>query len=546
MKIALAQINFYIGNFEYNTYKIIESIKRAKEKGAALVVFSELSVCGYPPADLLDYDSYILKCKEEIHKIAETCINISAIVGAPSFNPNLKGKRLFNSAYVLEDGKIKSVYHKGLLPDYDVFDEYRYFEPAVEFHAVEVSGKTIALTVCEDLWNMDQSPMYANSPMEQLSQYNPDLIINISASPFDYSHAIDRKKTMCANAMHYGVPLFNVNQVGANTELLFDGGSLVVNRNGKVVSEFSFFEEDFKIFDLKEIDNMEACEFVETQSNEEKISLIYDALIMGIKDYFNKLGFQKAILGLSGGLDSAIVFALAVKALGKENVFAVLMPGPYSSNHSVADAVELANNLNAPYEIIPITDVYDSLNKTLESSFKGTVFGIAEENLQARARAVILMGLSNKFGHVLLNTSNKSEAAVGYGTLYGDMCGGLSVIGDVYKTEVYDLARFINKNEIIIPQNTIDKPPSAELRPDQKDSDSLPEYEILDSILRLYIEGKMSAEEITSLNFDAKTVKRVLHLVNTNEYKRYQTAPVLRVSEKAFGIGRRMPIVARY
>jgi NAD+ synthase (glutamine-hydrolysing) len=546
MKIALAQINFHIGNFEYNTSRIIESIKLAKEKGADLVVFSELSVCGYPPADLLDYDDFILKCKEGVSKIAGFCENITAIVGAPSFNSNLKGKRLFNSAYVLEDGKIKSVYHKGLLPDYDVFDEYRYFEPAIEFHTVKVSGITIALTICEDLWNMDQSPLYANSPMEQLSQYNPDIIINISASPFAYNHAIDRKKTMCANAMHYGVPLFNVNQVGANTELLFDGGSLVVNRNGNVVSEFSFFEEDFKIFDLNEINNLEVIEFVENQSNEEKISLIHDALVMGVKDFFKKLGFSKAILGLSGGLDSAIVFALAVKALGKENVLAVLMPGPYSSDHSVDDALELVNNLNAAYEIIPITDVYDSLNKTLEPTFKETQFGIAEENLQARARAIILMGLSNKFGYVLLNTSNKSEAAVGYGTLYGDMCGGLSVIGDVYKTEVYDLARFINKNEIIIPQNTIDKPPSAELRPDQKDSDSLPEYEILDNILRLYIEGKMGAEEITSLNFDASIVKRVLHLVNTNEHKRYQTAPVLRVSEKAFGIGRRMPIVAKY
>ncbi|MBS4035800.1 MAG: NAD+ synthase [Ignavibacterium sp.] len=546
MKIALAQHNYIIGDFSGNKSRIIESINLAIEQGADVVVFSELAVCGYPPADLLEFDSFIINCKEAIENIASHCIGIAAIVGAPSFNPKLKGKRLFNSAYVLKDGKIDSLYHKGLLPDYDVFDEYRYFEPATEFNIIELNGVKIALTVCEDLWNMNQSPMYSNSPMEQLSKQNPDIIINISASPFSYDHAIERKTTMCANALHYNIPLINVNQVGAHTELLFDGGSLVINSRGGVVAELSFFNEDFRVFDMDEVDNLPEYSFSKTQSKEEKCALIYNALIMGIKDYFRKLGFQKAILGLSGGLDSALVLALAVEALGNDNVWAVLMPGPYSSEHSVDDAICIANNLNVKYDIIPINDTYNILIKTLAPNFNGTSFGIAEENLQARARAIILMGLSNKFGNVLLNTSNKSEAAVGYGTLYGDMCGGLSVIGDVYKTEVYELAEFINGEKEIIPRNTILKPPSAELRPNQKDSDSLPEYDVLDQILRHYIEDRMSKDEIVSLGFDKDVVSKAVHLVNINEYKRYQTAPVLRISGKAFGIGRRMPIVARY
>ena len=546
MKIALAQHNYLIGDFSGNKSRIIESINVAIEQGADLVVFSELAVCGYPPADLLEFDSFVVNCKEAIDNIASHCNGIAAIVGAPSFNPGLKGKRLFNSAYVLKNGRVDSLCHKGLLPDYDVFDEYRYFEPASEFNIVDLNGVKIALTVCEDLWNMNQSPLYSNSPMEQLSKQNPDIIINISASPFSYNHAIERKTTMCANALNYNIPLINVNQVGAHTELLFDGGSLVINSRGGVVAELSFFNEDFRIFNLDEVDKLPECSFSRTQSKEEKYALIYNALIMGIKDYFRKLGFQKAILGLSGGLDSALVLALAVEALGKDNVWAILMPGPFSSEHSVYDAIKIADNLNVKYDIISINDTYNTLIKTLESNFKDTSFGIAEENLQARARAIILMGLSNKFGHVLLNTSNKSEAAVGYGTLYGDMCGGLSVIGDVYKTEAYELANYINKEKAIIPENIIIKPPSAELRPNQKDSDSLPEYSELDQILRHYIENRMSQNEIVALGFNEDVVKRVLYLVNVNEYKRHQTAPVLRISGKAFGIGRRMPIVARY
>ncbi len=546
MQIALAQLNFHIGNFEYNTTNIINSINLAKDKGANLIVFSELSVCGYSPADMLELDYFVDKCMSEIEKIAKNCIGITAIVGAPVKNQKAKGKRLFNSAFVLQNGGIADVYNKGLLPDYDVFDEYRYFEPASSFKTVEIEGKTIALTICEDLWNMNGSVLYSHSPMEHLSAYKPEMIINISASPFAYNHAIERKKTMCANSKHYGIPLINVNQVGAQTDLLFDGGSLAINSRGEVVSELNFFEEDFKIIRFEDIDNIKPIAFTDKQTTKERISLIHDALIMGIKDFFNKMGFKKAILGLSGGIDSAVTLALTAKAIGSENLWAVLMPGPYSSEHSVNDAVELANNMNIQYDIISINETVSAYQKTLNPKFEGSKPGIAEENIQARARAVILMALSNKFGHILLNTSNKSEAAVGYGTLYGDMCGGLSVLGDVYKTDVFELARFINKDREIIPENTITKPPSAELKPDQKDSDSLPEYDLLDRILFQYIEEKKGLEEIAKDNIDKDIIRKVLGMVNSNEYKRYQTAPVLRVSDKAFGIGRRMPIVAKY
>ncbi|MFO8067290.1 MAG: NAD+ synthase [Bacteroidales bacterium] len=546
MLIALAQLNFHIGNFEHNVEKIIKNIKQAKKENADLIVFSELSICGYPPADMLNYESFIETINKEVKRIAAECKGITAIIGAPTKNPNSKGKRLYNSALVLGDGEIKFTYNKGLLPDYDIFDEYRYFEPARKFETVNIKGKTIALTVCEDVWNMSDSVLYSESPMEIMSSYKPDFIINISASPFAFNHAIDRKKTMCANSASYGIPLINVNQVGANTDIIFDGGSLVVNSKGEVVSELSLFKEDFKIIDLNNIEKSQAIVFKEEQSVLEKTSLIHDALVVGIKDFFNKLGFKKAILGLSGGIDSAVTLALTEKAIGAENVWVILLPGPYSSEHSVKDAIDLANNINVKYDIIQIDETVNSLLETLEPYYKGTEFGIAEENLQARARAIILMGLSNKFGHILLNTSNKSEAAVGYGTLYGDMCGGLSVIGDVYKTEVFELAKFINKDKIVIPENTITKPPSAELRPDQKDSDSLPEYNILDEILYRYIECQNSTEEIIKDGFDKDIVKKTIRLVNINEHKRHQTAPVLRISNKSFGIGRRMPIVAKY
>jgi len=541
MKIALAQLNYHIGNFASNEEKIINSIQKAKAAGADLVVFAELSISGYPPRDFLEFEDFIDKCFKSTERIAKASKDIAVIMGLPTKNNVDKGKPLFNSAVFIEDGKTKEFRHKSLLPNYDIFDEYRYFEPNNHFSCIDYKGKKIALTICEDLWNIGDDPLYTINPMDELMKEQPDLMINIAASPFHYDQREIRKDILKRNVEKYKIPLFYVNHVGAQTELLFDGGSLVMNEQAETVSELSYFEEDFKIFDT---DNL----VVESTSasSPDKIELIHDALVMGIRNYFEKLGFKKAILGLSGGIDSAVTLVLAVKALGAENVLSVLLPSQYSSDHSVKDAEDLAKNLGSPYEIVPIKDIYAAFEKELEPHFDGLPFGIAEENIQARSRGVILMAMSNKFGNILLNTSNKSEAAVGYGTLYGDMNGGLSVLGDVYKVDVFELARYMNKDEEVVPWNTINKPPSAELRPDQKDSDSLPDYDILDEILYQYIEKRQGPKELVAMGFEEQLVKRILRLVNLNEYKRYQTPPILRISSKAFGMGRRMPIVARY
>ncbi len=544
MKIALAQINFHVGNFSNNIIKIKNAIEKAKQYKVDLIVFSELAVSGYPPRDFLEFNDFLEKCNSAIESIAEECVGIAAIIGCPTRNPEYKGKPLFNSAYFLANGKIQDVVHKTLLPNYDIFDEYRYFEPNTVFKTIKFQGHKIALTICEDLWNIGNDPLYIINPMDEIAKQNPDLMINIAASPFDYNQAKKRKKILLQNVEKYKIPLFYVNHVGAQTELLFDGGSLVINQNAEVVDELKYFEEDFKVFDLNEIKSKKINS--DLHSGKEKIALIHDALVMGVRNYFEKLGFKKAILGLSGGIDSAVSHVIAARALGGENVRGILMPSKFSSDHSVSDAKLLAENCNSPHDIISIEEIYQSYEQVLKPFFKDLPFNIAEENLQARARAMLLMALSNKFGYILLNTSNKSEAAVGYGTLYGDMCGGLSVIGDVYKTDVFRLAHYINKDKEIIPQNTITKPPSAELRPNQKDSDSLPDYDILDEILYEYIEKRKGPQDLIKMGFDAGFVKRVLKLVNTNEYKRYQTPPILRISPKAFGIGRRMPIVAKY
>ncbi len=543
MKIALAQINYHIGNFESNKQKIIEAIKKAEKEGADITVFAELAIPGYPPRDFLEFKDFVEKCNNTLQDIAAVCTKTAAIVGLPTFNNNPKGKPLYNSAAFLYEGEVKQLVHKTLLPNYDIFDEYRYFEPNTNFEIVEYKGKKIALTICEDLWNVQDNPLYTINPMDELIDKNPDFIINIAASPFDYNQAKKRKDVLSRNALKYHLPLYYVNHVGAQTELLFDGGSLVMNKNGEVVKELAYFKEDFVVFDTGEI---ETAKVDDIKPEPDEIALIHDALVMGIKNYFEKLGFNKAILGLSGGIDSAVTAVLAAKALGNENVYNIMLPSQYSSGHSVTDSEKLVKNLNMPYEIISIEKAFNTFNDILAPYFKGLPFNIAEENLQARIRGVILMALSNKFGHILLNTSNKSEAAVGYGTLYGDMNGGLSVLGDVYKTQVYRLARYINRQKEIIPENIITKPPSAELRPGQKDSDSLPDYEILDKILYEYIENRQGPKEIIAMGYDEKLVRRILKLVNTNEYKRYQTPPMLRVSQKAFGMGRRMPIVAKY
>ncbi|HXB95719.1 MAG TPA: NAD+ synthase [Puia sp.] len=615
MKIALAQQNYHIGNFEENTRKILEGIQRAKAAGADLVVFSEMSVCGYPPRDFLEFDDFIEQSYAAVDRIRQEADTIGVIIGAPVRNPEKEGKGLFNAALLLHEKEIRGVAHKTCLPNYDVFDDYRYFEPGYEWKVIPFKGKKIALTVCEDIWNLGDNPLYRVCPMDQLIRQHPDLMINISASPFDYDHDEDRKEVVRANVLKYRLPMYYCNAVGAQTEIVFDGGSVVYDAAGRLVRELNYFEEDFAVVPLPHAvpplyeellpglsvainrpdpeDELELAGGVvpgEAQpaqrpaaapvfdkdmrvskqnnpdrvlqylTDERNIRQIRQALLLGIRDYFLKMGFSKAIIASSGGVDSAVTLALACEALGPANVRAVLLPSAYSSSHSVSDAEQLSRNLGNPYDIIPIREVYEALLHALEPVFGGMAaaagggkaggqsseIGLAEENLQSRARGNIVMGLANKFGYVMLNTSNKSELATGYGTLYGDMAGGLSVLGDVYKGQVYALARDINRKGEIIPSNILQKAPSAELRPGQKDSDSLPEYDVLDKVLYQYIERRQGPREIIALGIDETVVRRILKLVNTSEYKRNQFCPIIRVSSKAFGVGRRVPIVGKY
>lgn len=544
MKIALAQLNYHIGDFNLNTQKIITAINDARQRGADLIVFAELAVCGYPPRDFLEFSEFIELCEKSAKQIAEACFGIACIIGLPTKNPKVDGKDLFNSAYFIENGNVKAVANKALLPNYDVFDEYRYFEPAVDFKCVDFMGYKIALTVCEDLWNINDNPMYVTCPMDVLIKEKPDLMINIAASPFAYNHDEERVLILGDNCRKYNLPLFYVNQVGAQTEIIFDGGSLAFDQAGLLLDEMPYFAEELRVYEFENGKVKGYTPKVHDAQND--IEQIHEALVLGIRDYFQKSGFSKAILGLSGGIDSALVCALAAEALGPGNVMAVLMPSEFSSDHSILDALNLVKNLGCKHEVIPIKEAAIAFEQMMKPVFKDLPFSVAEENIQARSRAIIVMAMSNKFGYILLNTSNKSECAVGYGTLYGDMAGAIGVLGDVYKTQVYKLANYMNREREVIPQNSIIKPPSAELRPGQKDSDSLPEYDILDSILFQYIELKKSSSSIIKQGFDEAIVKRVLRMVNTAEFKRYQTPPILRVSPKAFGMGRRMPIVGKY
>lgn len=552
MKIILAQQNYHIGNFELNTQKIVDGIKAAEARGADLVVFSELCVCGYPPRDFLEFEDFLQQSYAAIDKIKAHTKNIGVLVGAPARNTQKEGKDLFNAAWFLHDGEVKQVIHKTLLPTYDVFDEYRYFEPAYSWNVVLFKGKKLAVTICEDIWNLGDNPLYRVCPMDQLIEQQPDVMINLSASPFDYDHAQNRKEIIRANVNKYRIPMLYCNTVGSQTEIVFDGGSLVFDAQGNIAQELPYFEEATGEVDLDKLllSNEPAPVVAYTPVTEllpeYNIDRIYQAIILGIKDYFNKMGFKQAILGSSGGIDSAVTLALAVEALGKENVRAILMPSPYSTEHSVDDAVALSKNLDNPYDIIRINDIYESFLQTLQPHFEGRPFNVAEENTQSRIRGNLLMGLANKFGYILLNTSNKSELSTGYGTLYGDMAGGLAVLGDVYKMQVYALARYINRNKEIIPVNIIDKAPSAELRPNQKDSDSLPDYAVLDKLLYQYIERRQGPKELIAHGFDPALVARTLKMVNNNEYKRNQFCPIIRVSSKAFGVGRRVPIVGKY
>ncbi|WGQ13267.1 NAD+ synthase [Sphingobacterium faecium] len=545
MKIALGQLNYHIGNFSSNTSKIIAAIEKAKAQQAEIIVFSELAIGGYPAKDLLQNAAFLNNCHDSLTVIASHCQDILCIIGAPIPNTDSEGKALYNAAVCLENGKIIHISKKGLLPDYDVFDEYRYFEPNRQFTCLTYKNTKIALTICEDLWDDDQgNNSYVGDPMQELLQENPDLLINIAASPFSYSHYQDRLAVLRSQIAKAKRPLIYVNQVGAHMDIIFDGRSLAIDENGAICCELKKFEEDLQIVDYSNQTIQSTTTYTEPQDQE--IALIHEALLLGLRDYFRKSGFKKAVLGLSGGLDSALVAALACEALGAENVLAILLPSIYSSDHSIQDALDLVKNTNCAHHIIPIKDITQAFETTLAPFFEGQQPGIAEENIQARTRGTLLMAISNKFGHIVLNTSNKSEAAVGYGTLYGDMAGSISVIGDVYKSKAYDLARYINRNQEIIPVNTIDKAPSAELRPDQKDSDSLPPYDLLDQILFQYMEKQKSKEEIIALGFDESTVERITKLVNNAEFKRFQAPPILRISPKAFGPGRSMPLVAVY
>jgi NAD+ synthase (glutamine-hydrolysing) len=598
MKIFLAQQNYHIGNFDENARKIIEGINKAKQAGADLVLFSELCICGYPPRDFLEFHDFINQSYATLDTIKQHADTIGVLVGGPARNPRKEGKELFNAVFFLYKKQIMGEVHKTLLPTYDVFDENRYFEPAFEWNVISFKGKKLAVTICEDIWNLGDNPLYRMSPMDELIKRQPDVILNLSASPYNYAQDVVRKSIVEATVAKYKLPMLYCNTVGSQTEIVFDGGSIIYDINAKLVKEMKYFEEDYEIFDLDELEvlspdtrkltaqsqlNQEivasgntalvseplkagisstdaenaiyyysatevgkGLDILEYLTNHKNIDEIYHALVLGIKDYFTKLGFKKATLGASGGIDSAVVQVLAVHALGKENVRVLLMPSEYSSSHSVSDAEVLSKTLGNDYDIVPIKDIYNSFLSTLQPIFKDHPFSVAEENIQSRTRGNLLMAVANKFNYILLNTSNKSELATGYGTLYGDMAGGLGVLGDLYKMQVYALAKYLNRNGEIVPNNILTKAPSAELRPNQKDSDSLPDYPVLDRVLYQYIELRQGPKEIIAQGYDEKLVARILKLVNTNEYKRNQFCPIIRVSCKAFGVGRRLPIVGKY
>lgn len=543
MKITLCQHNNLIGNIEENTKKIIKSIEKSKSENSDLIVFPELAICGYPPNDLFFNSSFTKKAIDGIQKIASHCVGITAIVGGVDIN-NSYGKKLFNAAFILQNGKIAEIYHKALLPTYDVFDEARYFEPDYKPLVFELKGLKIGVTISEDLWTSEVDiyptlgkPKYLYDIIAAYKKLEPDFMVNIAASPYSTSHQKYRYELLQRVQKKLNCPLYYLNQVGANTDLVFDGGSVII-KSDKNKFYLPFFAE-------KEI-TIEHNSFISNNLLMTEIESLYSALILGIKEFFSKNGFKKAVLGLSGGIDSAVVAVLASHALGNENIHCVLMPSRYSSQHSINDAIELCKKNNIKYDILPIEKTFNVFENTLSKIFKDKQPDITEENLQARIRAVYLMAYSNKFSYILLNTSNKSEIAVGYGTLYGDMCGALSVIGDVYKTQVYQLAHYLNREKELIPVNIIQKPPSAELKPNQKDTDTLPEYNLLDSLLYYIIEMQMTIPDLIQKGYNEEVVKKVYNLVQKNEYKRYQAPPVIRVSTKAFGYGRRMPLVKRF
>ena len=543
MKIALGQINPTVGDFTGNADKIVEFAQRAQAAGAAMVLFPELSVCGYPPRDLVERTSFVARNREAIERIAARTRGIAVICGLVTAAEADTGKSVMNSAALLEDGKLAFLQSKMLLPTYDVFDEMRNFAPARSQILFPFCGQPMALTICEDAWNDKtfwDKRLYTFDPVEALMQAGGKLLLNISASPFWLGKRELRRDMLAAIARNYRVPVVMVNQVGGNDSLVFDGSSLVLDREGNVIAQGKSFEEDLICFDSERLTG-EIHPQIEGQE-----ASVYAALVLGTRDYVRKCGFSQVLVGLSGGIDSALTAVIAAEAVGPANVLGVGMPGPYSSRGSIDDACALAANLGIGFKLLPITPITETFNRTLQSVFAGRQEDVTEENIQSRARGMLLMALSNKFGALVLSTGNKSELGVGYCTLYGDMAGGLAVISDVPKTMVYGLARYVNSQRPVIPEGSLEKPPSAELRPNQKDSDSLPAYEILDPILEDYVEESRTAEQIAATRgFDLAVVKRVIRMVDGSEYKRQQAAPGLKISGKAFGYGRRFPIAAK-
>ncbi|MDK2897628.1 MAG: hypothetical protein PWP04_1748 [Candidatus Atribacteria bacterium] len=546
MRIKMAQLNPTVGDIEGNKEKIIEVLSQENDV-PDLVVFPELFLSGYPPRDLLEKPWFIKRVQaviEELRKISERHGKTGILLGAPLQREDGGIRDLYNSALLLYQGKIQAVQHKSLLPTYDVFDEARYFEPAREVRPIPFKDEVLGISICEDAWNdpelWPRGRMYTFDPIAVLAQKGATLFLNLSASPFSLGKEEIRYRLLRNHVRRHCLPFVYLNQVGGNDELIFDGRSMVLDKNGELVSLFTPFQEEVRTIDTTH------PVATEPYIPQDKIESVYEALVLGIRDYLRKCGFSQVLVGLSGGIDSALTCSLAAEALGKEKVMGISLPGPYSSPGSVEDSRKLAHNLAIEFRVIPITSIYHSYLDCLQTHFADSTPDITEENLQARIRGNILMALSNKFGYLLLSTGNKSELAVGYCTLYGDMSGGLSVISDVPKTMVYELARYVNREREIIPREIMEKAPSAELRPDQKDEDSLPPYPLLDPVLHYYIDENYSLEEIVQLGYPEEMVRKVAHMVDSNEYKRRQAAPGLKVTNKAFGMGRRMPIAARY
>lgn len=539
MRIGIAQLNNTVGDLEGNLALSIDAYEQLCGQGVDIAVYPELFLSGYPPRDLLLKEAFLSDVHAHLTKFSKEIGSTPALIGFPESNPRLtNSSKCFNSAAWCQDGEIKKIFRKRLLPTYDVFDEDRYFQAGDSPLITEYKGKRIAVTICEDIWNVDAN-LHSDNPLPIIAHDKPDLLINLSASPWHLSKQMQRSGILKKTASVTGCPICYVNSIGGNDELIFDGGSLSMNASGDIVHHSKSFEEVIEVHDLNEEVKQGGISLSPHESLRKGLSL-------GLRDYVYKTGFHKGLVGLSGGIDSAVTAALAVEALGKDNVIGISLPSSISSAHSKEDAQKLADNLGIEFHTIPIQKIVDSATSQLSSLFEGLATDVTEENLQARSRGLLLMAISNKFGALLLTTGNKSELAVGYCTLYGDMCGGLAVIADVPKTQVFDLARHINRDREIIPLNTIKKPPSAELRPDQKDSDSLPDYDKLDSILHAYIEEKKSIGSIVEVGHEESLVRRIVRLVDMNEYKRKQAAPCLKTTPLAFGVGRRMPIVQKY